>query len=347
MKIFIAGCGRSGTTLIRDLMNCFQETYVLVDGPYGESPFSRFADISRAETHLVIKRTGQCWRTLSSLPDKMGLIYCVRHPFDVLTSTHPLTQHTRKFHITPERWSSEYRALRDLRMIQPDRQIFILRYEDLVHTPDSIQAKIAAHFGLTPNHRFTENGTGIHIVKDSIEKWKRNADLYAYLQTIPQRFRPLMYGFCEEFEYLLPADYATGTALTGLENEKHPYLALLHISNPNDLEVLHGKPFFWMGGGLTTFDVKSSFTGSIQVSFKAIAGPSHPEAAKRHLRITAGNFNKLITIQPGSVRLEVPVQAGENEITFDVIEKPTRAILPNGDTRPLILGVLNLKMERR
>ena len=28
MKLFIAGCARSGTTLIQDLMNCFADTEV-------------------------------------------------------------------------------------------------------------------------------------------------------------------------------------------------------------------------------------------------------------------------------------------------------------------------------
>ena len=58
------------------------------------------------------------------------LIYCVRHPFDVLTSTHPATKHIRKYHITYERWESEYNAFLALRKNQIQREIFILKYED-------------------------------------------------------------------------------------------------------------------------------------------------------------------------------------------------------------------------
>lgn len=346
MQIFIAGCGRSGTALIRDLMNCFHDTHVLVEGLYGEAPFLRFVDLSRIETHLVIKRTGECWATLSLLPDDVGLIYCVRHPFDVLTSRHPLTQHVRRFHITLERWQSEYYALCALRVAQPKRRIFTLRYEDLVRDPDSVQEKISRHFGLMPDCQFTENAAGIRIFKDSVDKWKKNADLYAYLQTIPRRFRLLMQEFCEEFEYLLPAGYVTGQAVTELENGKEPALSLLHISNPNDLEILDGKPFFWMGGHRTTLDVKATFTGNMRILLEASLGPSLPESTKRHMRITTGNWNTLVTVQAGPVTLEVPVQTGENEITLEIIEKPTVAVMPNGDTRPLMLGVLNLIIEQ-
>jgi hypothetical protein len=342
MKIFIAGCGRSGTTLIRDLMNCFQDTYVLVEEPYGEASFSRFTSLSRVENHVVIKRTGECWKTLPSLPIDVGLIYCVRHPFDVLTSTHPLTKHLRRFHITLMRWNSEYNALDTLRAAQPKRNIFILKYEDLVHDPNTIQEKIAGPFGLIRNYRFSENPAGIQIFADSIEKWKKDPDLYTYLQTIPHRYRLLIHNFCEEFEYTLPMNYSAA----GLEIGEWSHLSLMFITNPNDLETVEGKPFFWMGGEATILHVKSPFTGNIQISFDAMPGPSYPKSAERHLRITSGNWNTMLIVQSGTVTLEAPVQIGENEITFEVIEKPTLPVMPNGDNRPLMLGVLDLKIEQ-
>jgi hypothetical protein len=285
MKLFIAGCGRSGTTLIRDLMNCFHDTYVFVENPYGEASFSHFRDISHIASHVIIKRTGECWRTLPSLPADTGLIYCVRHPLDVLTSTHPLTKHLRRFHITPQRWDSEYSALGLLQDSQPKRHIFTLKYEDLVNTPDLIQEKIAEHFSLIPNYRFTENPAGIQIFTNSIEKWQKDPDLYAYLQTIPYRFRQSIDRFCQEFEYALPADYPVGR----LERGHWPHLSLTFISNPNDLETLGGgKAFFWMSGEATILHVQSPFTGNIQIIFDTTPGPSYPTSAERHLRITSG-----------------------------------------------------------
>ncbi len=209
MKIFIAGCGRSGTTLTRDLFNCFEDTFVLVEGLYGEAPVSRFASLTRPESHLVIKRTGECWQTLAALPDDVELLYCVRHPFDTLTSTHPLSKQWRRFHIDTDRWKSEYLALRALRTRQPQRRIFVLRYEALTQNPDSSQEKIAAHFGLIPTQRFSANMLGIQISAASIEKWKREREFVAYLETISFRYRLLMREFCDEFGYELPSGYVS------------------------------------------------------------------------------------------------------------------------------------------
>ncbi len=206
MKIFIAGCGRSGTTLTRDLMNCFQDTYVLVEGPYGEAEYTRFESLSRPERNLVVKRTGEAWETLPTLPADIELIYCVRHPFDSMTSTHPLTAHIRKFHITPERWKAEYAALDELRSRQPGRRIYYLRYEDLVRDPNGIQQKIASHLGLANDRLFTEY---THVSTESVQKWRKNAEFSHYLQTIPYRYRPAIRDFCREFDYELSDDYAS------------------------------------------------------------------------------------------------------------------------------------------
>src|SRR5258705_12811705 len=107
---------------------------------------------------------------------------------------------------------------------QPNRHIFILHYEDLVGNPDSVQEKIGGRFGLIPAHRFSDNALGIRIFKDSVDKWQKKSDLYAYLQTIPRRFRPLMHEFFEEFGDLLPPGYATGYVIRGLENGENPAL---------------------------------------------------------------------------------------------------------------------------
>jgi hypothetical protein len=210
MKLFIAGCGRSGTTLIRDLMNCFENTAVRMEDPYGEANFTSFTDSDPAGANQVIKRAGDSWRTLESLPADVELIYCVRHPFDTLTSTHPLTRNLRRFHITEERWISEYRALQALRIAQPDRKIFILRYEDLVREPDQTQKKIAKHFGLVSSHPFTGNPSDIKVFTDSIGKWHNNPEFLVHLQNISETCKLLLQDFCMEFNYSLPEDYTSG-----------------------------------------------------------------------------------------------------------------------------------------
>jgi len=218
MKLFIAGCGRSGTTLIRDLMNCFENTVVLMDDPYGEAEFTFFRDSPSEKSNQVIKRSGYAWKTLAALPADVQLMYCVRHPFDTLTSTHPLTRNMRRFHITEERWISEYKALQALRIAQPQRDIYVLRYEDLVREPDETQKKIANHFGLVASHAFSRNPSDIKVVTDSVEKWKKDPTLETHFQNISENCKLLMHDFCMEFGYSLPQGYTAG-----LERKSHPY----------------------------------------------------------------------------------------------------------------------------
>lgn len=97
--IFIAGCGRSGTTLMRRLMKCFDDTYVYDEH---EKPFTFFAELTVPQRVLVVKRTAGCWSSLYALPKQIELIYCVRHPFDTLTSK--LSPNKEGYHIEPERW---------------------------------------------------------------------------------------------------------------------------------------------------------------------------------------------------------------------------------------------------
>jgi hypothetical protein len=229
-----------------------------------------------------------------------------------------------------------------LRAAQPDRHIFILRYEDLVHNANDVQKKINEHFGLMPAIQFQEESQKINIFTSSVEKWSRDAELYAYLQTIPRRIRAKIHEFCQEFGYSLPADYFSN----GLGKRKITALTLTAINNPNELEIVNGKPFFWMGGKPTILDVESPYQGKIHMRFEASPGPSHPETDQRTLRVISGNWSRIITLKAGLIKIDIPVEVGENEITLEVIEKATLPILPNGDQRPLIVGVRDLKLAK-
>ena len=65
MRIFIAGCARSGTSLARSLMKSFSDLYVF-DSEARVEKFDELAR-SRPESHLVVKRTATAWRTLAEL----------------------------------------------------------------------------------------------------------------------------------------------------------------------------------------------------------------------------------------------------------------------------------------
>lgn len=200
-RIFIAGCARSGTTLTLSLMACFEDIYA---HPM-EAQYETFDELDRPETSLVVKRTFECHEHLSELPASVGLIYCVRHPFDVLTSTHQESMHLRRFHVTTERWEAEYDGLVRLRVAQPQRDILYLRYEDLIAKPDAAQENIARLFGLSPTIRFSEDEKN-PIRTTSLRKWNRNEELLAYVYSLPASFLANVKRFCDEFGYEMPTN---------------------------------------------------------------------------------------------------------------------------------------------
>lgn len=200
-RIFIAGCARSGTTLSRRLMGCFDDIYVHAD----EAPYRTLLELDRPEFNLVVKRTYESHKDIEHLPDSIGLIYCVRHPFDVLTSSHPETVNERRFHVTTERWEAEYDGLMRLRKAQPERAVFHLRYEDLIAEPDIVQGRIARSFGLSPVTLYSRDADN-PIRPTSLKKWERNEEFRTYLHGLPAAFLARVESFCREFGYDMPAD---------------------------------------------------------------------------------------------------------------------------------------------
>lgn len=207
MKIFIAGCARSGTSLLRGLMGSFADTYTLGGFTYDEeAPESQFEALDRPEKHVVIKRIHKSHLTLPLLAADIALVYAVRHPFDVLTSAHPHSP-LRPYHVSGPRWRAEYAGYRLLRTLQPGRRISVVRYEDVVSGPDAVQARLAADLGLEIARRFSDNAAGVEIRNNSVEKWRRDPALCDYLDTFDVPFLQAIATFCREFGYTLPLRY--------------------------------------------------------------------------------------------------------------------------------------------
>ncbi|SDA55010.1 sulfotransferase family protein [Mesorhizobium qingshengii] len=203
-RIFISGCARSGTTLTQRLMRCFED--IFVHPP--EARYTILDMLDRPESNLVVKRDARSFAHLAKLPPSIGLIYCLRHPFDALTSSHPQTRNERRFHVTPHRWLAEYDALIQLKKAQPYRQIFFVRYEDMIGSPDAMQERIAQSFGLTPRIRFSEDPDN-PIRAASLRKWERNEEFRTYLESLPPAFLARVERFCAEFGYDMPVSGST------------------------------------------------------------------------------------------------------------------------------------------
>jgi 2-polyprenyl-3-methyl-5-hydroxy-6-metoxy-1,4-benzoquinol methylase len=193
-RIYIAGCGRSGTTMMIRLFRTFADTHI----HWKESPIGVFRTIRTDKAFLVVKRNSSTWRHIAKLDPDIHLLYMIRHPYDVLTSRHPKVK-SAEFYITPERWTNEYDAMLDVARMRSDSGRFIyVRYEDLVSEPDRVQLRIAAFAGQSIVKPFTQQ---LAFSTDSLRKHERNQSYLRYLAGLPPQTRSRIDAFCEQFDY--------------------------------------------------------------------------------------------------------------------------------------------------
>ncbi len=209
-RIYVMGCGRSGTWLLTSMFSSFSNVALVSK----ELPVEYFGVLkAHADAAaLVIKRNNRSYERVEDIPAQIGIIWIVRHPFDVLTSHNPMSG--RNYHIEPWRFLGEMLALQYLiGSKRPGLQV--VKYEDLVRDPASVQQKIATHFGLSvefpPNEiasRFrppAEAERAMHGVRDidlaSVSRYKHDPKHIEHLRRIFPRIRPVLDWLEQEFGY--------------------------------------------------------------------------------------------------------------------------------------------------
>lgn len=124
------------------------------------------------------------------------------------------------------------------------------------------------------------------------------------------------------------------------------WVVLDQIENRNGIERLDGEPFFWIGDGDTTVKVLASKEGIVHLRGMLLLGPSVPEKATRTLMVTTdAGYQVELSLAGGAGDIPVPVHTGSNQIVLRSLDHPTRTRQPNGDTRPLVLGVRGLNIS--
>lgn len=125
-----------------------------------------------------------------------------------------------------------------------------------------------------------------------------------------------------------------------------PRLQLLGIEAPNGLERQEADTFFWLGGSAAIVRVASQARQEVDLAAIFVPGPSVGEAvATRRLRVRAlgTTHDRVVSNGPGTIR--VTVDRGETVVSLEALDEQTIFIQPNGDTRPLILGIRGLRIE--
>lgn len=200
--IYIQGCARSGNTLIREL--CVASFHgaelVKISKDQAECALAHVVELlPRTANGRLLIASRNYGNSLAMDRDflranpEIKILWMLRDPRDVLTSTHP--DQPGKFYVTPERWIQSLQLYQQFRY---EAQVLAVRYEDLVTQPDAVQTKIAESFNLAPSRkfveahkffpRFHENVRAMHSIRpidaNSVQKWRSNPQLQRHLQQI-------------------------------------------------------------------------------------------------------------------------------------------------------------------
>lgn len=121
---------------------------------------------------------------------------------------------------------------------------------------------------------------------------------------------------------------------------------LTEIKNSNGLETVNGQRFFWVGDGPTQIWLASSHSGIIKLTLDATVGPSLPDISELHLRVGLPDGSVIYRkVSSGKIGLEIPIESSKiNRLSIRILDNPTVYILPNGDRRPLLLGIKNITL---
>jgi hypothetical protein len=207
-RVFVMGCGRSGTWLLTSVFTTFADTCVLAD----EVDVSCFGVLLTENATLIIKRSSDSYLKISSIAREIDIVYVIRHPFDVLTSYNPVTR--RSYHINPNRWLGEMNALQDL-LSTRRCNLIIVKYEDLVANPFNIQKTLSSEFELAIECPPVECAKALHVCPAAVEamhgirpidtssigRFRHSNDNQSYLKQITPRLDSVISWVADRFEY--------------------------------------------------------------------------------------------------------------------------------------------------
>ncbi len=173
-KIFITGCAKSGTTLLKDLFRSFESTWVIED----EITVNSFCNLKKenvGEFDFVVGK--RSWDTIYScgrLRDtdiksqyyqlqkaEIIVITVIRDGRNVVTSL-----------LKDWGWYSPFEWMECIRQMKDNDGIIkmVIPYEELLKTPDVIQDYISEVLGMSFKHRFSDYPTFI----DTTEHREKN-----------------------------------------------------------------------------------------------------------------------------------------------------------------------------
>jgi hypothetical protein len=120
---------------------------------------------------------------------------------------------------------------------------------------------------------------------------------------------------------------------------------------PNGLERVEGRPFFWLGNAAAQIEIRNFDTNERSLEFIADTqpGPSNADRDKRRVRYEWGETRGVLVIgRDTKWRLSLPLtlRPGLNVLSLQGLDSADTALNPNGDPRPLVLRLDNMRLIR-
>lgn len=142
--IHITGLPRTGTTLMRSLMGCFKETEIVPGEHHPQEPTSGRVYVTKFPSESV--------DVYDTFPD-LRMICMIRDPRDTFCS---LQAGHRRWRDEERRSPGIFvRQLEDQRAVLNHPRTVVIKYEELVTTPDKIQEILESLLDLTIKHPFS------------------------------------------------------------------------------------------------------------------------------------------------------------------------------------------------
>lgn len=115
---------------------------------------------------------------------------------------------------------------------------------------------------------------------------------------------------------------------------------ILRVSNPNGVEVLGNDQFFWLGTKPATLVISAGRAGAALLMAKEfLFGPSVPGLPFRNLVTECGQHRTESRLTAGAKGIPIQFDIGTQECRVWCNDIPSVLKQPNGDTRPLLLGI--------
>lgn len=145
--IYVQGCARSGTTLLKQLLAAGYENLELLPGEF--HPQRALAAAAEIPTgHMAVaSRSYQASLEMDRIEPRTRIVWLLRSPLDVLISKHPnkTDRGPGHFYVAPSRW---VRSVELWRSWSSCPQVVTVRFEELIERPEWSQNRIANRLGL-------------------------------------------------------------------------------------------------------------------------------------------------------------------------------------------------------